>query len=152
MFDPEKVGDIGPYVMNEYNQTLRAVTRSDYDQLLELYKDVTHLLEQHKKSHKETGTHFERLHKLLPGRYVGWHYVEASADYIEKLKALPENGRKCVDHEWADTGGELMCWPPIKVYTCTVCNLIGNVTGRQRHPNDRNPEFDISTITYEGKR
>lgn len=38
MFDPEKVGDIGPYVMNEYNQTLRAVTRRDYDQLLELYK------------------------------------------------------------------------------------------------------------------
>jgi len=37
-FEPEKVHDIPPYMLNERNQTFRAVSREDYDALLDLYR------------------------------------------------------------------------------------------------------------------
>lgn len=40
MFDPDKVGTVPSVCLNEYNQTLQAVLKSDYDQLLELYRDA----------------------------------------------------------------------------------------------------------------
>lgn len=59
--------------------------------------------------------------------------------------------QKCTNHNWVDTGGQLMCWPPIKVYQCSLCLLIGNVRGRQLQP--MGPAiFNEAEMTYEGKQ
>lgn len=94
--DPEKVNRYshqGSYECEGVNEKEDGeyVWAEDYDQLLELYKDTLHLLEQHRKSDTETRKHRERLQKALPIRYWGWHFVEAAADYIERLQSELES-------------------------------------------------------------
>jgi len=55
------------------------------------------------------------------------------------------------EHRWVDTGGQLLCWPPIKIFKCVVCNVVGNVRGKRYQPDTNALLFDMSEMTCKNK-
>jgi hypothetical protein len=134
------------------------VYAKDYDNLLSLYRQFT-IARPISEYHEDMGCSLWWIFPLCEPPYCGTPNDCDWPDYHTHFTRLtnemcprPENGQICTDHAWADTGGQLMCWPPIKVYVCTRCRLTGNLRGYLSSPFSTKPYYhDFSAMEYEGK-